>query len=165
LDLHRNDLAGYPLTVEAVATFIPVARRLFYKDDPEIASLLDRIRRPSGEGPSTPARIPEQPEVGDLDNSALEQDIAKVVACAVWAMQKYVGHLKAAVNRAVEAALAAHDPDEVLGVLGACQRDRRPLVREHIQRRKESVGAAVGTGTLDPVPDRFDVLPLEPQAL
>jgi|GEM_PF-2719359 len=138
LDLHRGDPATYPLNVEAVAAFVPVSRRLFYKNDPEIEALLDHI--PSGASTNrAPASAEATEQTDAMEDSTLDRTIDQVVARAVWTMQKFVGHHKGT-PRTVEAALAAHDLDEAIGTLLRYQRELAPLVTEYCRRQKEPVG-------------------------
>ncbi|MBW3629503.1 MAG: hypothetical protein KY464_09415, partial [Gemmatimonadetes bacterium] len=139
LELHRASPAEHPLNVEAVAAFVPVSRRLFYKDDADIAALLDLIRPVQAHAPATSAvRGPEE-GAGDLSDDVLQHEISRIVARAVWAMQRFVGHHKDP-RGAGEAALAAHDLDEAIGALTGCQRDLRPLAAEQLHDSDTELG-------------------------
>lgn len=141
LELHRGDPAAYPMTVEAVAAFIPVARRLFYKNDPDIEALLSRIRSAEALPSSAAGRSPDRDDGASLDDAALERAIGQVVIRSVWAMQKFIGHHKGT-RAAVEAALAAHDLDELLGTLAGCQQSLRALAKEYERRRRSTAGSS-----------------------
>jgi hypothetical protein len=137
LNLHRQDSERYPANIAAVAKFIPVARRLFYKTDPEIEALIAKIEAANRSRP--PAALPaatltsEDAGLRNLGDDDLAEEVARTVRRATWAMQRWLGIAKRAPDIS-EAAMVAAYLDEALRQSRKAHVDLVALVQE-VQER------------------------------
>ena len=153
--LAATDPSAYPITIERIADFVPVARRLFYKTDPNTRALLAQIdeakRLQRAAGPRTPTGMPGQtggaettdPAESRLREEQLRREIEQVVSDSTRVMQRYVAQRKRAPN-ADEAPLALFDLEETVAVLHKHISQLTPLVREDQRRRKAARLSAAG---------------------
>ena len=135
LELVRADPAEHPAEIKAMAEYVGVSRRLFYKADPAIQKLVadledlrDRVR------PEAALELKSEDHGMDvLTDTELAGEIDKAVQRAVWAMKKFIGQ-RSRGDASAEASLVGYDLDVCLGQLRSIRQDLHPLVDE-LQRR------------------------------
>ena len=153
LDLVRSSPAEHPAEIKAMAEYVGVSRRLFYKADPDIQKLVADLEdlRDSARPEAALEFEPEGPGFEALTDAELAGEVDRAAQRAVWAMRKFVGQ-RARGAASAEASLVAYDLDVCMGQLRAIQQDLRPRVAE-LERRK---GSASGGTPADGLPTLFD---------
>jgi len=152
LDLVRSSPAEHPAEIKAMAEYVGVSRRLFYKADPDIQKLVADLEdlRDSARTEAALEFEPADHAFDILTDTELAAEVDRAVQRAVWAMRKFVGQ-RARGSASAEASLVAYDLDVCMGQLRAIQQDLRPRVAE-LERRK---GAAPGGTQADEMPTLF----------
>lgn len=136
LALHQQDPERYPATIDAAAEFVPCSRTLFYKSDPEIQEIADRLRE-AGEPVTEDLVLTREDDTLEvLTDGDLEKETEQTIRRAVLAMQKFLGQ-HGRPGRPVEGVLAAYDLAVVLGTLQRVQADLKPLVAEQQRRERD----------------------------
>jgi hypothetical protein len=153
LGLVRSDPEEHPAEIKALAEYVGVSRRLFYKADPDIQKLVADLEelRESARAEAALELEPAEDGFDGLSDAELAAEIDRAVQRAVWAMRKFVGQ-RSRGNASAEASLVAYDLDVCMGQLRAIQQDLRPQIAE-FERRK---GLAPGGTQADEMPTLFD---------
>ena len=144
LELVRTAPHDHPAEVKALAEFVGVSRRLFYKADPEIQQLVSELEDLRDRQPPALLESPEDAAVEAVPMAMLETQVDRAVERVVWAMKKFVGQ-RARGRASDEASLVAYDLDVCMGQLRAAQHDLRPLVAE-LNRRSVVEPEPPGSG-------------------
>lgn len=134
LEQVKADPSAHPPEIKAMAQYVGVARRLFYKADPGIQKLvsqLEELRERMAEMPQALVLTPDDPEHAytDFGMEDLNREIEMTLERAVWAAKKFVAQ-RSRGSAPAEAPLAAYDLDICLGQFRAAQHELRPLVVE-----------------------------------
>lgn len=133
LELVRTAPHDHPAEVKALAEFVGVSRRLFYKPDPEIQQLVSELEDLRERRVPALSETPEDAAIEAVPETELAIQIDRATERVVWAMKKFVGQ-RARGRASEEASLVAYDLDVCMGQLRAAQQDLRPLVAELSRR-------------------------------
>lgn len=148
LELAARDPESYPISVEAVADFVPVGRRIFYKQQPGYRALLERIvdaKRAFEAAKNKPAAPPQAVapvfSASQLTDEQLTRSIERLATESTWGAQRFVGQRKRVTG--VDAApLLLHDLELLRGALDRQIRQMHPLVAELLRRKRMAASAA-----------------------
>ena len=130
--LIRKDRGAYPPEIKAMAEYVGVSRRLFYKADPEIQKIVSTVEalRIEAEAKSALELVSEGSDLGSISYDELAEESERIIRRVTWAMQRFIGQRSTGTGALDEIALVVYDLDTCVSQIGSARRDLGGIAEE-----------------------------------